>query len=434
MEHLFDTVSKRMANAVTRREAFRAGGQVLLAAFSFSSIGRFWGALRHDSPSLSSTVTCPSCGTCQTYTVTTGVFGTCTNPCTAAQLCTRALAFTAFTTLDSLLTTSLGYSVNGQPYATIAINPGVATVQILAQSYTGPATGAVAILYFQVKAKTAQAYAVTFFNNKPLSAYAVGIGGTIEEFLPPYDLVKTADTFEHQSLDVVAEQDEDIRAQNAPPPLSTQTCTTSVSTVCTSLTTSRCKDAATAVCTAAISVGIEVPPIACQLTVQGICAVTTVTICNLLAKLVCKCPTGQQYCNGTCCGPCMSCNNNVCQSNCTCSTCVQNACVQTCPSGEVPCGCNNCVPFGTICCGSTTCPAGMSCCSIGSGAFQTCCYDPTTAVCCSYSGQAVCCGGCGKDCTCCGTLCCPPGWTCCLPSGYCCPPSSPTCVNGGCGP
>ena len=97
MEHAFDTLSKRLARAVSRREA--------ISTLLRGAVGTFLVSAGFTKFSLhAQSGSCTACGTCATLDVSTkALTATCTETCEAQTLCNTAQSYAPYQTLVSSL-------------------------------------------------------------------------------------------------------------------------------------------------------------------------------------------------------------------------------------------------------------------------------------------------------------------------------------------
>jgi hypothetical protein len=483
MEHFIDDFSKRLGKAVSRRDVLSIAARTCFATLLTSTgIGKLWAI---GTTTLTSSQVCPACGTCQQCNTAAGKCGQeCENPCTTAVLCSTAQQFPPYVTLQSFLAEQ--FTSASEPQALVLIEPSVTQVDVLSTQFTGPDPDVSATLFFTKNSGGSNAYGVKFQNGTPQYGYFVGVGGQIEEVLPPYQVTSTALGSSAGSATEIPGTNT-VRPGITNAPFASQTtnkprCTAICELTCNAVFDEVCDKLEAAGCAEAALVS-PIAPLICYLAVVGVCQLAGNTLCPNICAAECECGAGEQPCGSGCCGACQSCSNgqcvpmqcpagyscssttgtctcdNFCGTNCCSSgqTCSNSTCL--CAPGETPCG-PTCCPMGTICSGGTcvTCPeaevCGTTCCPPPGVCLNGTCNTSTcgscatsfcgcggvggTAICCPSGyycadpGEGLCCPD--GDLHCCGT-CCPAGMSCCcnnpLGNFVCCSPSE-TCTPLGC--
>ena len=446
----------------------RVTGRSFFAAFAASTpISKMWAS---STTSPNSTQVCPTCGTCQQCNTKAGKCGQdCEDPCTAATLCSTAEQYSPYQALQSFLAGQF-ISVS-EPEALVLVEPSVSQTAVLSTQYTGSDPTVTAKLYFTTDGSGFNAYGVRFQNGTPQYGYFVGVGGQIQQVLPPYQgASNTLSSSAGSATGISATSTIMPGITNSPFASQTtnkQRCTAICELTCNAVFDKVCDKLEAAGCADAALIS-PFASLICYLAVVGVCQLAGNTLCPNICAAECECGAGEQPCGTGCCGTCQSCSNGQCvpmqcpagySCSSTTGTCTcENFCGSTCCYPGQMCSlgvCTGC-PTGLIACGSTCCPTGQVCtngqcancpvgqticgticcgqpgeCINGQCAMMSCpsgmvpcgrvCIDPSNGPCCpgnaNTSGESVQCYG-------------HPGYICCS-FGGCCPPGEQCCENNG---
>jgi hypothetical protein len=175
MEHAFDALSKRLARAVSRREAISTllrgavGAFLVSAGFTRLSLHAQSGA-------------CSVCGTCATLDVSTkSLTATCTGTCEAQTLCNTAQSYAPYQDLVSTLTDS-GFQPTA--YDALVSVKGKSQTQLFHTNYVGADPSYTADLFVVwAPGGQASAFAVEYQNGNPLLGYYVN-GASVVQVAP----------------------------------------------------------------------------------------------------------------------------------------------------------------------------------------------------------------------------------------------------------
>lgn len=407
MEHLFDSLSKELAQAVSRRQAAKA--------FVSGTVGLLLASLGLRNSTLQAAGPCTICGTCEIYDLATGKSQPCTT-CGAQGLCNAAQSNAAYKALAADLMRR-AYIPTGYR-SLIAIN-GTSKTYVFDVTYALPSNPTYSADLFVIWSANRQViqYSIEYNNHKPIYGYQVTAGG-IEQIIPPI----------LPSAAAVTVPAETSAAAVTPESLTQGECKVLVTLLCGAAVTTACQLRRVAIA-AAYSGALTLPAIITFFLLVVTCSIGAAA-CVALSTATCGCPPKHIPCLTGCC---LSCDPTACAAGG--GACQNGVCVlQTCAFGTTACGIHGC------------CGAGYSCCD-PSSPFGGC-LDPRYTTCCGTtycSGANLLCCPNGNSCcnhgqTCCGGFCCSSGEHCCqvtLPDGtpfsFCCPAAS-TCCNSSAAP
>lgn len=171
MEHSFDTLSKEMARAVSRREAIRTLLRGSVGIFLMSA-----GFSRRSAQAESTA--CTACGSCATLNVTTSEIATCTESCEAQTLCNSAQSYAPY----QLLTSTLEGNFQAVNYdALISINSSSQT-QLFHTVYVSPTDSTQTADLFVVWGTGAEvvAFAALYSGGIPTASYIVNDSSVVQ--------------------------------------------------------------------------------------------------------------------------------------------------------------------------------------------------------------------------------------------------------------
>ena len=411
MDHFIDHLSKKLANAISRREMLSITSKTVISTFMVSTAGRLWGQASTTAP------TCPECGTCQRCNVNSGKCGYNCERCAAAELCYEAQQFPTYGTLQNFLVQQQ-FNV-GVPNALEVINSDDTISSVLTTNYIGKSPNQTALLAFTKSSRGLNAYAIQYLNGSAQFGYFVSPDGQVNQILPPSVGASNLAAVSKNGGESTCETWCHLVCENV----------TETATECLELVIENCELSGPyyfacalvggAICTAGAGAACGVfcagftsawsaqsdtcpPPFVPQQT----CPMANNT--NLSSATLASCPsaytcsstlgscTCDNLCGSTCCSAGQMCQNGQCVDNCgcgpgyecfppssgcypTCAICTsENPVCCTAPTVGGPAGSQvvACYTSGYACCGNTgyACSAarGETCCYNQNGGFQAC--------------------------------------------------------------
>src|SRR5208337_3998900 len=175
MEHAFDTLSKKLARGVSRREAISTLLRGAVAAFLVSA-----GFTRFSLHAQSGA--CSACGTCAMTDSSKLV--ECTDPCGAQTLCNTAQSYAPYQALVSLM---LDIDFQSTTYDALIYGTGTKQTQVFHTAYVNTANSGDTVDLFVVWAPGSQVatWAVEYQNGSPLWIYTVSGSSVVQVVAPP---------------------------------------------------------------------------------------------------------------------------------------------------------------------------------------------------------------------------------------------------------
>jgi hypothetical protein len=347
MEHLFDSLSKQLAQ-VSRRQAigtfFRGAVGALVASTWFGSRS-----------AKAQSAACAACGTCQIYDASTGALTSCTNACEAQVVCNAVQSHAGYTDLAAVLTSTNGLQATGYSLLLLeTTNYKTAVFQTTYASSQVPSNTADLLVVWGPAKGQVTAYAINYVSGVPTYSYQAAANGMQQVFLPQ---VPPASAPRASTKAVSPDETKEVCEY------ALLTCLAGATLGATGL----CLAAAAGVAEAIATYGATTPTAISLAQACDTAFANGRSACEAIIEDWCECPKGTTECvlpDGTfkCC---------TCADYCFAPyTCVNNACVMgTCAIGGVPCA--GAYGFSFICCGTVN--NFNVCCGPTTGYTRECC-------------------------------------------------------------